>query len=98
MGSKKRQFSPEFKREAVRAVLAGKKTRAQIGRELGVRADLLFKWQQQLAPGSTREAEPENKRSPEADRIRQLEREVATLKEERDILKKATAFFAKEQH
>lgn len=97
MGSKRRQFSAEFKREAIRAVLAGKKTRAQVARELDIRADLLFRWQRQLAPGSTEGAEPQN-RSAEAERIRQLEREVATLREERDILKKATAFFAKEQH
>ena len=97
MGTKKRLFSPEFKRETVRAVLVGTKTRAQIGRELGIRPDLIFKWQQQLAPGSTAESEPQNGKPSEADRIRQLEREVATLREERDILKKATAFFAKEQ-
>ena len=98
MGVKKRHFSSEFKRDAVRAVLAGKKSRAQIARELDVRADLLFKWQQQLAPDSTREAEPGYRRSPETERVRQLEREVATLKEERDILKKAMAFWTRDQH
>ena len=97
MGRKKREFSPEFKREAVRLVLAGKKARAQIARDLDIRADLLFRWQKELAPHSTRQAEPENKRSKDADRIRQLEHEVEVLREERDILKKAAAFFAKEQ-
>lgn len=90
--AKKRQFSPEFKREAVRLLLAGKKTRAQIARDLDIRADLLFKWQQQLAPNSTQHAEPENKRSKDAERIRQLEREVEVLREERDILKKAAEY------
>ncbi len=98
MGIKKRQFGVEFKREAVRAVQAGKKTRAQIARELGIRADLLFRWQREIAPDSTIELSPENNVSAEAKRIRQLERELATVKEERDILKKATAFFAKEHH
>lgn len=97
MGAKKRVYSQEFKREAVRLVLAGKKTRAQIARDLDVRADLLFRWQKELAPDSTRQADPENKRSKNADRIRELEREVEVLREERDILKKAAAFFAKEQ-
>ena len=97
MGSKKREFSPEFKREAVRLVLAGKKTRAQIARDFDIRADLLLRWQKDLAPHSTQQADPENKRSKEAERIRQLEREVEVLREERDILKKAAAFFAKEQ-
>jgi len=96
MGAKKREFSPEFKRNAVQLVVAGKKTRTQIARELGIRADLLFRWQKTLAPKSTSHEEGQNV-SEEQRRIRQLERENATLKEERDILKKATAFFAKEQ-
>lgn len=96
MAAKKREFSPEFKRNAVQLVLAGKKSRAQIARELGIRADLLYRWQRALAPTSVESAEPENV-SEEQRRIRQLERENATLREERDILKKATAFFAKEQ-
>ena len=95
MGSKQRQFTLEFKREAVRAVVAGKKSRTQIALELGIRADLLMRWQQKLAPESV-DGEPKAPIS-DAERIRQLEREVAILREEREILKKATAFFAKEQ-
>jgi len=95
MAGKKRQYTPEFKRNAVRLVLAGKKTRAQIARDLGVRADLLFRWQKALVPQSTAGSEPENLPAAER-RIRELERENATLREEREILKKAAAFFAKE--
>ena len=95
MAGKKREFSPEFKRNAVRLVLSGKKPRSQIARELGVRADLLFKWQRVLAPTSVAEFESENL-SVAQRRIRELERENATLREEREILKKAAAFFAKE--
>jgi transposase len=95
MATKKRAFSAEFKRQAVQLVLSGKKSRSQIAREIGVRADLLFRWQKALAPQSTVGAETENA-SVADKRIRELEREVATLREEREILKKATAFFAKE--
>ena len=97
MGTKKRQFSAEFKRDAVRLVLSGKKNRAQIARELGVRGDLLYRWQKELAPDSI-EGRPEEVTASDKERIRQLEREVETLKEEREILKKATAFFAKEKN
>lgn len=97
MGAKKREFSQEFKRNAVQLVLAGKRPRSEIARELGVRSSLLYVWQRKLAPASVQDSQPENV-SEEQRRIRQLERENATLKEERDILKKATAFFAKEQH
>ena len=96
MAVKKRAYSPEFKRNAVQLVLAGKKPRSQVARELGVRADVLFRWQKALAPKTTSDDEPQNL-SEEQRLIRQLEQENATLKEERDILKKATAFFAKNQ-
>ena len=96
MAGKKRQFTAEFKQHAVRLVLSGKKTRAQIARELGVRADVLFRWQKALAPKSTTNAVSENLSHAER-RIRELERENAVLREEREILKKAAAFFAKEE-
>ena len=95
MAAKKRVFTAEFKRNAVRLVLSAKKPRSQVARELGVRADLLFRWQKALAPASARDSEPENA-SADARRIRELERENAILREEREILKKAAAFFAKE--
>ena len=95
MSRKKREFSAEFKRNAVRLVLSGKKSRAQIARDLGVRADLLFRWQRALEPRSVAASEPENLSIVER-RVRELERENATLREEREILKKAAAFFAKE--
>ncbi len=96
MGDKKRQFSPEFKQSAVRMVLSGTKSRSQVARELGIRADLLFRWQVRLAPQSIADPTPGDRQS-DSDRVRQLERELDRVKEERDILKKATAFFAKEQ-
>jgi transposase len=95
MAAKRRAYSAEFKRQAVQSVLSGKKPRHQIARELGIRADLLYQWQKALAPQTARQSEPLNASAQER-RIHELEREVATLREEREILKKATAFFAKE--
>jgi transposase len=94
MAAKKRTFSPEFKQNAVKLVLAGKKPRSQIAREIGVRADLLFRWQKEFAPDSAPESVPINSSSDKR-RIRELERELETAREERDILKKAAALFAK---
>jgi transposase len=95
MAGKKRAFTAEFKRQAVQLVLSGKKPRSQIARELGVRGDLLFRWQKALAPRTIGGSESENASSSER-RVRELEREIAILREEREILKKAAAFFAKE--
>jgi len=61
-----------------------------------VRRNQLYKWKEQLAKRGA-EAFPGNgKRSVQGDEVAQLKRELARVKEERDILKKAAAYFAKE--
>jgi transposase len=88
-------FTPEFKAEAVqllRARQAEGATLAAVSRELDVSADQLRAWEQQLmAQGHV----PRTTES-EAEELKRLRREVAVLKQEREFLKKATAFFAKE--
>ena len=93
----RRDFTAEFKREAVRLMnekrAAGVKL-AQIARELDVPGDLLRNWARQLGQwdvAGAREAE----KSPEQE-LQRLRRENEVLRQERDFLKKATAFFAKE--
>jgi transposase len=94
MSDRKRQrYTAAFKAEAVRLLLEGDRSAVAVGRELGVRADLLRKWkQEQLAAGGG----PEPARAlTDRERVRQLERELAVVRQERDFLKKATAFFAR---
>jgi transposase len=91
----KRIFTPEFKAEAVellRTRQAEGATLAAVSRELDVSADQLRLWERhQVARGH----EPRATES-EAEELRRLRRENAVLKQEREFLKKATAFFAKE--
>ncbi len=95
MVRERRKFSREFKLEAVRLATSGDRTVAQVARQLGIRADLLHKWERQTRLKG--DAFPGNgKLSAQDDEIRRLRRELALVREERDILKKATAFFAKE--
>lgn len=90
---KRQQYTPAYKAEAVRLLVEGDRTAAAVARDLGVRADLLRKWkQEQLTAGTV--TEPVVDVSP-SERIRQLERELAVVRQERDFLKKATAFFAR---
>jgi transposase len=98
MARSRRQFSTEFKLEAVRLVNASDKAPSEVARELGIRGDMLRKWRRQFASApSVRDAFPgTGKLTSQDEEIRQLRRRVAQLEEERDILKKATAFFAKE--
>src|SRR2546426_12382749 len=91
----RRRFTPEFKRHAVQLLNAGQRPAAEIARELGVPRNRLYKWQQEVAahggafPGSGRQAHP-------AAEIARLKRELARGTEEREILKKAAAYFARE--
>ena len=95
MGPRK-HFTREFKREAVRLLEQGQRPAAEIARELGIPRNRLYKWQAQLAkegavafPGSGRRAGP-------AEELARLKRELERVTEERDILKKAAAYFARE--
>ena len=93
--TKRQTFSPAFKAEAVRLLEHSGKPPANLARELGVRRNQLYKWRDQAAahgahafPGSGRQPKP-------AEDMARLKRELARVTEERDILKKAVAFFTK---
>lgn len=93
---KRTTYSAEFKREAVRLLERGDQSAADVARQLGVRRNQLYKWQQQLQargeaafPGQGR---PVNDKDAE---IARLKRELERVTEERDILKKAAQYFAK---
>jgi transposase-like protein len=97
MGKKRRRraFSDEFKAETVRLVRESGKSIGAIARELDLTETALRRW--------VRQAEIDAGRGPagalttsERDELAQLRRENKRLRMERDILKKATAFFAKE--
>ena len=97
---KRRRYTHEFKLEAVRLASAGDKSLSEVARELGIRSDMLRQWKYQ-AEGrvgqAAREVFPGNGKLTSSDEeLRRLRRENAQLREERDILKKATAFFARD--
>ena len=96
---RRRTFSREFKLETVREIAAGTKTVRQVARELGLRADQIHRWKRELegrAPvDHSRPTKSSEVLSPDEE-IRRLRSELSRVTEERDILKKATAFFAKE--
>jgi transposase len=93
--AERRRFTPEFKRHAVQLLNAGQRPAAEIAREFGIPRNRLYKWQKEIAahggafPGSGRQAEP-------AAELTRLTHELARVTEERDILKKAARYFARE--
>jgi len=92
----KRQFSREFKLEAVKLVKERGVSIAQASRDLGVHENVLRKWVRDVAADPVHAFPGQGQMKPEQAEIERLKREVAKLKMERDILKKAAAFFAKE--
>ncbi len=95
----RRDYSAEFKAEAVRSVLAGKKPVTQLARELEVPRQLLHSWVRQskknVGKSATELFPGHGKRPPDEAEVDRLRRELAQAKEDIEILKKATAFFAK---
>ena len=100
----RQRFCKEFKLHAVKLLLAGQKPATQLALELGIRRNLLYKWAETLArhhgdttsafngPGRNKLGLQHNPLKAENAR---LKRELARIVEERDILKKAEAYFAK---
>jgi len=93
MTAARRKFTSEFKASAARLVLEENMTRVKVAKDLGVHINLISKWVIDFqAKGN--EAFPGNGiLSPQDKKVRNLEKENRQLRLERDILKKATAFF-----
>jgi transposase len=89
----RRSFTPEFRQEAVRVALESERPLSEIARELKIRPDQLRHWKQQLTRAAG--GPPSSGETPEQE-LRRLRREVEVLRQERDFLKKAAAFFANE--
>ena len=86
-------YPPEFRQEAIRLLRSSGKPIAELARELGVSGESLRNWakQEQIDHG-----ERDGLTSGEREELRRLRRENRVLAEEREILKKAAAFFARE--
>lgn len=93
MVRKRRSFSKEFKLEAVGLVLEGNSSIAQVSRDLGIRASLLGRWKQEYEQEQA--ITVQEKLTPEEE-LKQLRKENAQLRMERDILKKAAVIFSKD--
>ena len=93
MARTKPPYTPEFRSEALRLVRSSGRPPAQIARDLGCCTETLKSWMRQTA---INEGKAEGLTSEEREELRRLRREVRILREERDILKKAAAFFVRE--
>jgi transposase len=95
MKRKKRTFSREFKLAAVKKIVEQGLSYAEVARELSVSDGMLRNWRTAFEADGTLSKDAANNPSLEAE-VKRLREENRQLMIERDILKKATAFFAKE--
>ena len=91
MARRRPTYSPEFKAEAVRLVRTSSDAVSKIARDLGVQPGTLRLWVDATLPPPS-----EPLTTDERTELKQLRRDIRRVREERDILKKATAFFAKQ--
>ena len=98
MANQRRTFSEEFKQEAVALVVEHGYSYAAAGRSLGIRGNLIGRWTHQLEEDASAAfpGKGKGKRTAGQQRIHELETECRRLRMEKEILKKATVFFAKE--
>ena len=91
----RRQFTDEFKSEAVRLTRESSRPVAQVARELGISHNVLYRWMTEQrhveSQGRTRQSVRAGQ-----EELTRLKRENETLRKERDFLRRAAAFFAKE--
>lgn len=91
----RKKYTEEFKREAVRQLeLRGDRTAGAVATSLGVHEGQLYAWRKKYGDTAA-QAREERGESPEQE-VKRLRRENAYLRRQQEILKKATAFFAKE--
>jgi len=96
---KRRTFTAEFKREAVKQMEEGEQSPSELARELGIPRNKLYRWQDELAKkGEAAFSGPGNKKKSDSlsSENARLKRELAEAREEVEILKKAAAFFARD--
>ena len=96
MGKKRRQYTKEFKIEAVRLIIEEGRPISDVARELGTAQSLLHRWKKKSEEGKIDPFPGKGRLSPEDDELRRLRRDNERLRIERDILKKAVAIFSVE--
>ena len=94
---KRKSYSKEFKINAIKMITEEGRRASEVARELDISPNLLYRWKSRYFEDNEESFPGHGKLKPGDDYVRRLERENKRLKAERDILKKAAIFFAKEE-
>jgi len=90
--ARRKQYSSEFKREAVRLVTEGGLSIAQVARDLGLDDNMVSRWKKEAQQNGQRAFPGQG--HPQDEELSRLRREVEVLRQEREVLKKAISIFS----
>ena len=93
----RRKFDAQFKLDALRLIQESNRKITDVARELGIRPELLYRWKSEQAADPEQAFPGKGHMKPDEEYVRRLERELAQARQERDILKKALAYFSKNE-
>ncbi len=97
MGRSRRNYSREFKLEAVKQVVKHGRPVSEVADNLGLNRNMLTRWKAQLVAAGEFAFPGHGKQSETEEEVRRLRRELSIARQERDILKKAAAYFANDK-
>jgi len=95
--TKRKTYSKEFKVNAVKMILQGGRKASEVARDLDIQENMLYLWKRKYLEDEQDTFPGKGNLKSKDEYIRQLERENKRLKDERDILKKAAIYFAREE-
>lgn len=93
----RRRFDAQFKHDTLRLVQESNRKISDIAKDLGIRPEVLYRWKSEQAADPEHSFPGKGRMKPDEEYVRRLERELAQAHQERDILKKALAYFSKNE-
>ena len=93
---KRKRYDRQFKLDAVSLVVNGGRSVAEVARDLGISENTLHKWKRELSLEGSEAFPGKGRLATQEEELRRLRRALAQAEEDRDILKKALAFFSKD--
>jgi len=97
MRKQRKIYSQEFKLETIELAKSSNKTDTQLEQDLGLSRGCLYNWRKQVEQAGEQAFPGKGKLKADDEHTRRLERELALVRQERDILKKALAIFSLDQ-
>lgn len=91
----RKKYDRQYKIDAVSMVINGERSVAEVARDLGIDGNVLYRWKREFSRQQIGAFPGKGRLGPQEEELRRLRRELEQAKEDREILKKALAFFSK---